>query len=398
MTMKTKEEVFQEHLQDWLKAKGSREKRGEIARHLVFVAKCHPKSVSRTFKRLQLRDSAHVDLRGRPPYYDRAVDAALRAVWAASDFACGILLHPVIGELVAALSRSGAWTHADMVTGKLHAMSERTVRRRVEAFRAEYGKRGKGHSGTSPSAVKTIIPIFKGPWSDLPPGEGQIDTVAHCGESLSGTFAWTADYADAATYWGVRRAQWNKGQEATRASIEEIERRLPFPLRHIHPDSGSEFVNWHLNGWCANHVPPIRMTRSEPYKKNDNMYVEERNGHVVRRYLGWDRFDDPAIVPLMNELYDVLDPYVNHFKAVRRMISKERVGAKYVRTYEKRAMTPYERVMTRADVAEEIKARLRVEHESLDPLLLLKKIATLKKQIYELAKASRNRATDERIQ
>jgi len=393
--MKTKEEIFKEHLQVWLKAKGDRKKRGEIAAHIVFVTNCHPKSVSRTFKRLQLRDPAHQEKRGRPRYYDSRVIAALRDVWEAGDHACGELLHPMIREYATVLQRDGMWKHGDEAAIKLFAASERTVKRQISIFRTENGVRTKGLSGTSPSALKNIIPIRKGPWKDTLPGDGQIDTVAHCGESLAGSFIWTLNYTDMATYWTVIRAQWNKGQEATKESMISIREKLPFPLLAIHPDSGGEFINWVLKDWCD--VEHIDLSRSEPYKKNDNMYVEERNGHVIRRYLKWERLDAIKTVPPVNELCDAVTLYVNHWKAVKRMISKERVGAKYRRVYEKRAMTPYERVLAREDVAEGAKEKLRKEHDALNPLFLLTKIVTLKKKIYELTKASRNHAglTDE---
>lgn len=387
--MKTKNDVFKEHLQEWLGAKGNYKKRGEIAAHIVFVTKCHPKSVARTFARIQKEDPAKEERRGRSRYYGHMVTAALRTVWEAGDYACGELLHPMIREYVTVMRRDEQWKHGDEETSKLFAMSERTTRRRVTDFRKEDGVKKRGLSGTSPSALKNIIPIRKGPWKDTLPGDGQIDTVAHCGESLAGSFIWTLNYTDIATYWTIIRPQWNKGQEATKESVVAMRERLPFPLRAIHPDSGGEFINWVLKDWCDGEK--IDLSRSEPYKKNDNMCVEERNGHVIRRYLGWERLDVLAVLPLVDELCDAVTLYVNHWKAVRRMTSKERIGAKYKRTYEKRAMAPYERVMAREDIAEEVKAKLRKEHESLNPLLLIKKIATLKKKIYETTKASRNR-------
>lgn len=390
MTMKTKDEVFKEHLQAWLNAKGNRKKRGEISKHMVFVTSCHPKSVSRTFKRLQLRDKAYEDKRGRDRYYGHTVIAALRDVWEVGDRACGELLHPMVKEYVATLQRDKQWEHGDEETSKLFAMSERTTRRRVTDFRKEYGIKKRGLSGTSPSALKNIIPIRRGPWKDTLPGNGQIDTVAHCGESLAGSFIWTLNYTDMATYWTVIRPQWNKGQEATKESIIAIRERLPVPLLAIHPDSGGEFINRVLLNWCIEEK--IGLSRSEPYKKNDNMCVEERNGHVIRRYLGWERLDVIETLPFVNELCDTITIYVNHWKAVRRMTFKERIGSKYKRTYEKRAMTPYERVLARGDVAEDVKSKLREEHETLNPLSLLRKIATLKKKIYELTKAMRNRS------
>lgn len=389
MTMKTKDEVFAEQLSAWLKARGSRQQRGEIARHMVFATKCHPKSVARTFKRLQLHDKGREEKRGRPRYYDAGVVAALRDVWEVGDHGCGELLHSMVKTYVAVLERERMWKHGDEATGKLRAMSERTVKRMVAKFRTEDGVRRRGLSGTSPSALKHIIPIRKNMSWNVLPGDGQLDTVAHCGDSLAGSFIWTLNYTDAATYWTAIRAQWNKGQEGTKESVVAIRARLPFPLRALHPDSGGEFINWHLKDWCT--AEGIDLSRSEPYKKNDNMFVEERNGHVIRRYLGWDRLDDLALLPVVNELCDTVGLYTNHWKAVRRMVSKDRVGAKYVRKYEKRAMTPYERVMAHTNITDAAKEKLRREHDTQNPLLLLKKIATLKRKIYELTKVSRNR-------
>lgn len=387
MNMVTKKNIFQEHLGAWLKAKGDRRKRGEIARHIVFVTAMHPKSVSRKFKTMQLRGSAYEDKRGRPSYYGNEVTAALKDIWKAADEVCGELLHPMIREYIAILQRDGMWKHSDDATDKLFVMSERTVKRRVSRFIKMHAHHG-GMTTTSVSLLKHIIPIFKGPWNHLPPGKGQVDTVAHCGESIAGSYIFTVNYTDASTYWVVPRAQWNKGQEATVASLEHITHSLPFAVTMLHPDSGSEFINWVAKRWCDEH--DIALSRSEPYKKNDNMYVEERNGHVVRRYLGYMRLDCPKVVPLVNELYDVLAVYLNHFKAVRRMLSKDRVGARYVRRYEKQAKTPCQRVLEHEAVPEDVKIRLQKEHEQLNPLLLKRRIDTLRTRIYNVQKATRN--------
>lgn len=385
--MDTKNDIFAEHLPAWLKAKGDKKRRGEIMAHIVFVTNMHPKSVPRKFKRLQLRDPAHQDRRGRQRYYDTACTAALKDVWVAADEPCGELLHPVIGEYVKFLRDERSWRHSDETTGKLLAASERTVKRRVSEFLKIRRKKG-GITSTSPSLIKHIIPIFKGPWNELLPGNGQLDTVAHCGETLAGSFVYTVNYTDAAVYWVISRAQWNKGQEETLKSMDAIIERCPFSISMMHPDSGSEFINWHAERWSRN--TSIRLTRSEPYRKNDNMYVEERNGHVVRRYLGYGRLDVPEAVTLINQMYDVLALYQNHFKPVRRMIGKERVGARYRRTYEKVAKTPYQRVQEHTAISETIKKRLRTEREALNPLILKRKIDVLRKKIYDMQKAARN--------
>ena len=141
---------------------------------------------------------------------------------------CGELLHPVIAEYVAIMRRDGQWRHSDEATGKLLAMSERTVKRRLAHFERARGKR-RGLSSTKPSSLKSIIPIFKGPWKELPPGHKQVDTLAHCGTTLLGDFIYTVSATDAATYWMQSRAQWNKGEEATVASLDHISEKSSFP-------------------------------------------------------------------------------------------------------------------------------------------------------------------------
>ncbi|MBI3627116.1 hypothetical protein HY224_03655 [Candidatus Uhrbacteria bacterium] len=276
------------------------------------------------------------------------------------------------------------WQHRDGTTTKLLEMSERTMKRMVGALREKYDI-SHGRTTTRASELKNIIPIFKGPWENIPPGNGQIDTVAHCGDSVSGDFAYTVSFIDAATYWGIRRGQWNKGQEATKQNLAAIKLRLPFPWTMGHPDTGSEFINYLTKEWCDSN--DIRLTRSEPGKKNDNMFVEERNGHVVRKYLGWQRLDaDPGIIGLINQYYDVLDPYLNHFQAVRRTLSKDRIGSKYRRTFEKTAKTPYQRLIEHPEISPAVKQLAISAHKQLNPFLLKRKLDTLKDKIFHYQK------------
>jgi hypothetical protein len=386
MNMATKKDIFKEHLAEWLKAKGDREKRGEMVRDISRIAKVHPKSVSRGFKRAQMRSKCTEDRRGRQVVYTKDVDAALFDVWEAANRPCGELLHPMVSEYVNGFRKEDRWKHSTEATKKLCAMSEGTMKRRCVTFREKHGT-FHGRSTTKPSSLKAIIPVFKGPWEDLPPGNGQLDTVAHCGESVSGDFTYTVSFVDAATYWGVRRAQWNKGQMATKNNLISIKERLPFDWLMAHPDTGSEFINWVAKEWCDTNG--IRLTRSEPGKKNDNMYVEERNGHVVRKYLLWQRLDaGPQIIPLMNEYYHVLDLSLNHFQAVRRTLSKEKIGSSYKRTFEKRAKSPYERLIEHPDIPKETKDHLKQEHASLNPLLLKEQLDIMQKKIFQFQKTA----------
>lgn len=382
MTMATKKEVVREHLPRYLKA--SRKEKGEILDHLTAILVMPRKSVIRRLKREQLRDRMKPGKKPGPRIcYTPDVTAALKEVWEAGNEVCGELLHPVINEYVDILIRDGLWKHGSEATAKLLRMSERTVKRRVGNFLTIRRCR-KGISATAPSVLKKLIPIFTGPWEAKPPGYGQIDTVVHCGSSLLGDMAYTLNYTDAATYLVIPRAQWNKGMEATKESMRAIKERMPFSWRGAHPDTGSEFINRFIIAWCRDEH--IELSRSRPGKKNDNMYVEERNGHVIRKTVGYIRLDCHEAVAALNLLYDVLAPYLLHFVAVRRTLEKEKVQSKYRRTYEKIAKTPYHRILEHPAVDGSIKETLRREHAALNPLVMKREIERRLQAVYAIQK------------
>lgn len=369
--METKKNIFREHLEAWVGARRDKKKRGEIIRHICFVTGIHPKSVPRSFRRVQMRDPTHREQRGRKTTYTPDVIAALHELWETASESCGENLHPMIPEYVHILTRDSMWRHSTEATGKLLEMSMGLVKLRVGRF-AHIRKMVRGKGTTKPGSIHSLIPIRSGPWNDAPVGTIQIDTVAHCGDSIAGDFIYTVNATDVATLWGARRAQWQKGQAATVTSMEAIDRDIPFPVVEWHPDSGSEFINWHCKGWCEEREQ--KLTRSRPNRKNDNCFVEERNGHVVRKWVGYTRFEESEVVDALNDLYDVLTPYLNHFIASRRIVSKERIGARWKIGREKKSLTPYERVMTRTDVGDEVKTKLKVEHARLNPLVMKREI------------------------
>lgn len=380
--MATKTEVIREHLSHYLKA--SRREKKYILDHLTAVLGIHRKAIIRSFMREQMRDRMKPKNKPGPRVtYTPDVTAALKDVWIAGNEVCGELLHPVINEYIDIFIRDRSWRHSAEPTDKLRQMSERTMKRRVgHFFKIRRGR--KGISATKPSALKKLIPIFNGPWEDKPPGWGQIDTVVHCGSTLLGDMAYTLNYTDAATYTVIPRAQWNKGMEATKNSMSVIRNRMPFLWLGAHPDTGSEFINQFVMQWCAE--KNIHLSRSRPGKSNDNMYVEERNGHVIRKTVGYIRLDCPEAVDALNLLYDVLMPYLLHFVAVRRTLEKEKVQSKYRRTYEKIPKTPYTRILEHSVVQEEIKERLRREHATLNPLILKREIEKRLHAVYTTQK------------
>ncbi|KKU07749.1 MAG: hypothetical protein UX10_C0006G0020 [Candidatus Magasanikbacteria bacterium GW2011_GWA2_45_39] len=325
MNMTTKNNIYSEHLAAWLKAKNDKKKRGKIVAHVCFVTGVHPKSVPRSFQRTQMRRPGLGERRGRREYYTPDVIAALKYVWDTASEPCAENLHGVLADYVRILKRDNNWRHSTEATTKLLAMSLGTMKKRVTKFtRKRFLVHGK--NTTNPSSIHALIPVRSGDWDTATVGTAQIDTVAHCGHTLAGDFVYTVNATDVPTLWGARRAQLNKGQTVTVTSMAQMERQIPFPMVEWHPDSGSEFINWHCKDWCEKRG--VKLTRSRPNRKNDNCFVEERNGHVVRHWVGYTRLDTAEVVAALNSVYDVLTPYLNHFVASRRIVSKERIGAR----------------------------------------------------------------------
>lgn len=378
--MATKKEIFREHLAEYLQA--GKDRKIELLSAVCDVTRMHRKAAVRKFRVLQRRDPLVEEKRGRSEYYTPDVTAALWDLWDVGNEVCGELLHPMIAEYVHVLQRDKLWKHGVEATRKLLRMSEATVKRRVAGFVKIRRKRG-GLCATRPSLLKQIVPVFSGPWTDKPPGWGQVDTVLHS-DSLAGDFVYTLNYTDAATFAVIPRAQWNKGQVATQESLAEVKHRLPFPLLGAHPDTGSEFINRFVVAWCKEEH--IELSRSRPGHSNDNMYVEERNGHVVRKFIGYIRLDCIEAVDALNAVYDVLTPYLLHFIAVRRSTGREKIGSKYRRTYEKRAKTPYQRILEHPAVLDEAKKKLRQKHEKLNLLMLKREIEKRITALYDTQK------------
>lgn len=363
MTMGTKTEIFQEKLQTYLAAKIA--EKGEILDAVCSVTGCHRKAAIRRFRTLQMRHVSFRDRRGRKQVYSPAITSALKELWEIGNRVCAERLHPSIAEYIRVLTRDGMWTYDEKTTALLRRMSLGTTKTRIATF--ENVKKRGGRGTTKPSDLKEIIPIRRGPWENPLPGNGEIDTVAHCGSTIAGDFCYTVQYTDIATIWTCLAGQWQKGEEATVRSIERIRNRLPFPLRGIDPDSGSEFINWHCKTWCDER--DIKMTRTRPYMKNDHARIEQKNYQNVRHVVGYTRFDNPRQVTILNELYDALEDYINFFLPSVKCIVKERVGSRTVRRYDA-AQTAYARVLAHPAISEKIKERLRQKYATLNPKIL----------------------------
>ena len=253
----------------------------------------------------------------------------------------------------------------------------------------------KGISSTRPGEgrIKGLIPIQAKDWNITKPGEQvQSDTVAHCGNSLSGKFANSLTLTDIHSTWTENRALWGKGAHTVVAALRSIESSLPFTLLGFKSDSGSEFINYEVLDYLKNNRPngPVNVTRSRPYKKDDNCYVEQKNFTHVRELFGYTRMDEEEWVVLMNEIYtDLWNPLQNFFLPTQKLLRKTRIGSRIKKEYEK-AQTPYQRLMDSPSLTEEQKDSLRERKRKLNPFHLQNK---LKLKLMELEELIRKRNT-----
>ena len=382
MTMKAIHEVFLRYKQEYWR--GSKKERSKVLDKVCDTTSLHRKSAVRKFKRIFSTKKFTGEHRGRPVTYGADVTAALFDGWEVGARCCAEKLHTQVAVYVAALKALDEWKHAEAATKLLLEMSLGEMKRRIKSLVKKHGTKGK--ATTTASTIKKRVKVYAGPWRNREPGHRQFDTVVHCGDLLKGDMVYTVNGVDPALLWSNRRAQWNKGETATLESVEHIERQIPSTTLSRHSDSGSEFLNYYFLD--ATEKSRIDQTRSRSGKKNDNAFIEERNGHIVRKWIGYERFDTPAHVDALNAVYEKLDLYLNHFQAVRRCVRRERVGAKYVRVYDK-PQTPYARALAHKKISKGQKEKLRAEHAALNPVTLLKEIAMLKKALFNVNRATR---------
>jgi hypothetical protein len=319
----------------------------------------------------------------REPVYGPEVTEALRVVWAALDAPAGKRLAPVMAEAVAALERHGELELTEEVRARLCAISAATIDRRMAPERKRMQLRGR--SATKPgSLLKSQIPIRTfADWDDLAPGFCEADLVVHDGGDPRGEFACTLDVTCVATGWTEVRILRNRAHRWTLEAFEDIAAALPMPLLGLDTDNGGEFINYDLYEFCAD--LEVSFTRARPYRKNDNCFVEQKNNSVVRRYVGYARYDTDAEREVLHELYGYLVDYVNHFQPQMRLVEKTRSGARVTKRFDT-AATPFTRLMRSGVLDAEVTALLTKRHDALNPAELRRVIGRCQDRLLELAR------------
>ena len=325
--------------------------------------------------------------RGPKPRYGHEETLVLQRIWLTSDQLCSKRLKAALPLWLPHYERSYGTLYPP-TRHNLLSLSASTIDRLLRPVRARL--RRARRSGTQPGTLlKNQIPIRTDHADATGPGYLEADTVAHCGNSLAGDFAWSVTFTDIFSEWTEPRAVWNKGATDVLAQVQQVESQLPFPLLGFDCDNGSEFLNFHLMRYLVVRPHPIGFTRSRPYHKNDNAHVEQKNWTHVRQLLGYGRFDNPAVVPLLNTLYVPWSRLHNFFCPSVKLMEKKRVGARTYKQYDA-PQTPYQRLLACPQVSAEAKAKLEAQFASLDPFELKKEIEQKLKAVFATARCTQS--------
>ena len=365
LSLATRRELIQAIAQRYHSAARS-EKKG-ILDEFIKVTGYHRKHAIRALKRTT---GSGAEPAPRSRLYDEAVRSALTILWEAADRICGKRLKEAIPTLVDAMERYGHLQLEGEVRGRLLAMSAATMDRLLKPIR-EAGKQQRRRSGINTPLRRSIAVRTFNDWNDPPPGFFEMDMVAHCGKSVAGSHAHSLVLTDIASGWTEAAAMVVREQTLITVTVDEVRVKLPFPMLGLDVDNDSAFINETVVDYCKERK--IELTRSRPYKKNDQAWIEQKNGSVVRRLVGYGRLEGAAAAGALGKLHEVARLYVNFFQPSFKLKSKVRVGAKVTKTYHVPA-TPYERLLNSDRVTEQCKDRLRQLFTALDPVELLNRI------------------------
>lgn len=360
--------------------KGSTDEKGRILDEFVALTGHHRKHAIRLLRAPPSGKEKHAR-KGRSPLYDEAVREALTVLWEASDRVCGKRLKALLGVLVPALERHGHMRLDAAVRTQLFAVSAATIDRLLAPARAKGTGRRSRLKGKP--AIRREVPIRTfADWNEPAPGYLEADLVAHCGESVAGSFAYTFTLTDIASGWTECIPLLVREATLVVDALDRLRTIMPFPLRGIDTDNGSEFVNEALLTYCTEHG--IEFTRSRPHRKNDQAWVEQKNGSVVRRLVGYRRLEGLRAAEALGRLYSASRLFINFFQPSFKLAEKKRIGAHVSKRYHA-PETPCARLLQSPLIVDPMKDRLRAVRATLAPLRLLDEIRTVQHHLAGLA-------------
>jgi len=363
----------------------SRQERGRLLDEFCRITGSHRKAAIRLLRHPPAQRARR---RGRPRRYGPELEPVMARLWELADHACAKLLAPLLPTLVAALERHQELVLTPEVRAQVLSLSPATLDRLLRPVRRRLHRQPR-RAGTSASTLARQIPLRTfGEWQGVTPGSLQGDLVLHCGESTAGFYLATLVGVDVATSWTEFEAVWGLGQRRVGTGIHHVRQRLPFPLREWHSDNGSEFINALLVAWCRREG--LRFTRGRAYRKNDQAWVEQKNGFVVRRLVGYDRYASRAAFLTLQRLYGLLRLQLNFLRPVRKLVSKSRVGSKVTKRYDA-AQTPYQRLLASGILSDPQRETLERQFLTLNPVTLSRQITQTLETLWTLGESHRER-------
>jgi integrase-like protein len=358
---------------------GTRSEKKDILDEFTKVTGFHRKHAIRVLRKIR----ASPEIPKPPPssrLYDEAAETALVILWEAADRMCGKRLKEAIPVLVEAMERHGHLKLDAEVRPRLLAMSAATMDRRLQHIR-EAGKQKRRRSRiNTPLRNSIAVRTFAG-WNDPAPGFFEMDYVAHCGTTTTGSYVHSLVLTDIASGWTEAAAMAMREQTLVTKTVDSIRRKLLFPILGLDVDNDSTFINETVLTYCRDRN--IELTRCRPYKKNDQAWIEQKNGAVVRRMVGYGRLAGIGAATVLTKLHEAARLYVNFFQPSFKLKSKKREGAKVIKRYFTPA-TPYLRLLSNDRVSTESKEQLRWMFDGLDPVLLLNEIREAQRTLAQI--------------
>jgi hypothetical protein len=372
--------------------KATRVNKAKILDEFCAVCGYHRKHAIRLLSKplYRHRKRKQVSSRGRKAVYqNETVLSPIKRIWEAADYPCSKKLVTMIPQWLPHYEKRYGEIEKEPVQ-KILRVSASSLDRILKPFRVRARKR---YCTTKPGKLlKNQIPIKTNQWDENQVGFMEADTVAHCGNSLAGDFAWSLTMTDIKSTWTENRAVWNKGSKEILEAIKNIEENIQFKLLGFDCDNGTEFLNYHLIRYFSERPKKdlVKFTRSRPYHKDDNAHVEQKNWTHVRQLFGYDRIDKKEVVKLMNDLYEKeWSLYQNHFCPTMKLVSKEKINSRYKKSYDK-PKTPYERLIGCNEISKNKKLELKSVHEGLNPFDLREQIENKLKRIFRDVRVTSN--------
>lgn len=359
--------------------KAQRRERSQLLTEMGEVTGLNRKSLIRLMSLPNL-ERAPRKKRLRARRYGAAVAEVVRIVWESLDYICAERLTPALQDTARQLAEWKELTLSSEVEEKLGSISRATVQRLLERFQLDTPKLPR-RKPQPPNRLLRAVPMERLSWQVKAPGNFETDLVHHCGMIAAGDYIHTLQLIDIATGWSERVAIWGRSQHVMVKGFKKVQERLPFPITHLHPDNGSEFFNDHLIRYFGEEITGLRLSRSRPYHKNDNRFVEQKNSTLVRAYVGYERLDQSYQYAALNALYDQLWLYYNLFQPVMHLVGKEIIDGHLHRKWDQ-AKTPYQRLLTSGILSPEQEKRLAKLHAKTNPRQLRRDIYQTLEQLW----------------